>query len=157
MTIELSNTERQELEKIAAKRSNSHSQVVRSRIILLSDEGFGSRKVSRMLGISRDAVQRWRKRWVDSKLKNVKERLEDAPRPGAPTTYTPSLLCAIVALACELPVESGRPITHWTQEELANEVIKRGIVEFISPRAKARFLRGCVKSSYPGAKRWSMS
>jgi len=34
MTIELSNTERQELEKIAAKRSNSHSQIVRSRIII---------------------------------------------------------------------------------------------------------------------------
>jgi transposase len=140
MTIELSNTERQELNKIVAKRSNSHSQVVRSRIILLSDEGYGSRKVSRILGISRDAVQRWRKRWVDSKLKNVKERLEDAPRPGAPVTYTPEQICAIVALACELPIESGRPITHWTQEELALEVIKRGIAKHISPRSVARFL-----------------
>ncbi len=118
MTIELSNTERQELEKMAAKRSNSYSQVVLSQIILLSDEGVGSRnKVSRILGVSRDTVLRWRKRWVDSKLKNVKERLEDAPRPGAPVTDTPSPLCAIVALACELPIESGRPITHWTQEE----------------------------------------
>ncbi len=98
MKIEISNTERQELEKIAAKRSNSHSQVVRSRIILLSNEGFGSRKVSRMLGISRDAVQRWRKRWVDSKLKNVKERLEDAPRPGAPATYTPELCYCSISL-----------------------------------------------------------
>jgi len=140
MTIEVSNTERQELEKIVAKRSNSHSQVVRSRIILLSDEGFGARKVSKMLGVSRDTVQRWRKRWTDSKAKNVRERLEDAPRPGAPATYTPEQICAIVALACELPIESGRPITHWTQEELAFEVIKRGIAKKISPRAKARFL-----------------
>ena len=43
-------------------------------------------------------------------------------------------------MACELPTESGRPITHWTQEELAFEVIKRGIVEYISPRSVARFL-----------------
>jgi len=98
---------------------------------LLSDEGFGARQVSQILGVSRDTVQRWRKRWVDSKHKNVKERLEDAPRPGAPVTYTPEQICAIVALACELPIESGRPITHWTQEELANEVIKRGIVKYI--------------------------
>ena len=140
MKIELSNTERQELEKIAAKRNNSHAQVVRSRIILLSDEGIGARKVSRILGVSRDTVQRWRKRWVDPKLKDVRERLKDAPRPGAPVTYTPEQICAIVALACELPLDCGRPITHWTQEELANEVIKRGIVEFISPRSVARFL-----------------
>jgi len=58
MKIELSNTERQELEKIAAKRNNSHAQVVRSRIILLSDEGIGARKVSRILGVSRDTVLR---------------------------------------------------------------------------------------------------
>ena len=43
MAIEVSNNERQELKEIVSKRSNSHSQVVRSRIILLSDEGFGTR------------------------------------------------------------------------------------------------------------------
>ena len=139
MTIELSNKERQELEKIAAKLSNSHSQVIRSRIILLSDEGFGSRRVSRILGVSRVTQQRWRKRWVESKHKNIKERLEDEPRPGAPATYTAEPICAIVALACELPIEFGRPITHWTQIDIANEVIKRGIVEYISPRSVARF------------------
>ena len=76
---------------------------------------------------------------MDSKLKKVKERLEDAPRPGAPATGTNEQICAIVALACELPIESGRPITHWTFDKLALEVIKRGIVKYISPRAKARF------------------
>ncbi len=98
MTIELSNTERQELKKMVAKRNNSHAQVVRSRIILLSDEGVGSRQVSRILGVSRDTVQRWRKRWVDSRVKKVKERLEDAPRPGAPATYTPELCYCRISL-----------------------------------------------------------
>ena len=45
LKIEISNTERQELKKTVAKRSNSHSQVVRSRIILLS-ESFNSLLVS---------------------------------------------------------------------------------------------------------------
>lgn len=39
MKIELSNIERQELKEIVTKRNNSYAQVVRSKIILLSDEG----------------------------------------------------------------------------------------------------------------------
>jgi hypothetical protein len=44
-------------------------------------------------------------------------------------------------LACEDPrEESGRPITHWSTAELADEAIERGIVESISPRSVGRFL-----------------
>jgi putative transposase len=43
-------------------------------------------------------------------------------------------------VACEDPQESGRPVTHWTPRELAEEVIKRGIVTSISPRSVGRFL-----------------
>ena len=42
--------------------------------------------------------------------------------------------------------DSGRPITHWTPPELADEAKKRGIVESISPRSVGRFLgRGGLK------------
>ncbi len=41
-----------------------------------------------------------------------------------------------------VPVDSERPITHWTQREIAEEAIKRGIVEYISPRAIGHFLKG---------------
>ena len=44
-------------------------------------------------------------------------------------------------MACEKPEESGRPVTHWTNREIADEVMKRGIVEQISPRHAARFLK----------------
>jgi hypothetical protein len=36
---------------------------------------------------------------------------------------------------------SGRPITHWTNAELAAESIKRGIVPSISPSQVGRYLR----------------
>ena len=36
---------------------------------------------------------------------------------------------------------SGRPITHWTAYELADEVVKRGIVVSISPAQVGRSLR----------------
>jgi putative transposase len=62
----------------------------------------------------------------------VGERLQDLPRCGAPGRFTPEQLCQIVALACEKPEQYGRPITHWTNRELADEAIKQGIVESIS-------------------------
>jgi hypothetical protein len=46
-----------------------------------------------------------------------------------------------VAVACEPPEESGRPISHWTSRELADEVKKRRIVAAISPRSVGRFLK----------------
>jgi putative transposase len=71
----------------------------------------------------------------------VEEVLADEPRSGTPPTFTPEQVVRIVALACEDPrEESGRPITHWTPPELADEAIKRGIVKSISPRSVGRFL-----------------
>jgi putative transposase len=68
--------------------------------------------------------------------------LSDASRPGAPGKFTPEQLVVVIAVACELPKESGRPITHWTPCELADEVIKRGVVTSISPRTVGRLLSG---------------
>ena len=69
------------------------------------------------------------------------EVLADEPRPGTPPTFTPEQVVRIVALACEDPrEESGRPITHWSTAELADEAIKRGIVKSISARSVGRFL-----------------
>ena len=46
-----------------------------------------------------------------------------------------------MAVACEPPEKSGRPIDHWTGRELADEVKKRQIVNDISPRSVGRFLK----------------
>ncbi len=60
---------------------------------------------------------------------------------GAGVVETAEQICAIVALACERPAESDRPVTHWSQQELADEAMKRGIVERISQRSVGRFLK----------------
>jgi hypothetical protein len=65
----------------------------------------------------------------------VEEALADEPRPGTPQTFGPEQVVRIVALALEDPrEESGRPITHWSSAELADEAIERGIVQSISAR-----------------------
>jgi len=45
-----------------------------------------------------------------------------------------------LAIACEKPEKYGRPISHWTPRELADEVIKQGIVNTISPRHVGRLM-----------------
>src|SRR5438128_5906709 len=81
-------------------------------------------------------------------LVSVAERLTDAPRCGAPARFTPEQVCQIIALACERPADSHRPISQWSHRELADEIVRRGIVEWISPRHAGRLLnRGRPKSA----------
>ena len=127
--LEVNEEQQAELEAIVRKRTNPQRLVVRARIILLA-----------MAGVS---VQIWHRRWREADQESVEERLGDRPRSGAPATYTPEQVCAIVAIACERPEDSDRPITHWTQRELADEAVKREIVSSISQRAVGHFLKRC--------------
>ena len=71
----------------------------------------------------------------------VAKRLADAPKPGAPPKFTPEQICQIIALACEKPTDCERPISHWSHSELADEIMRRGIVQSISPRHAGRLLK----------------
>jgi len=52
-------------------------------------------------------------------------------------TITAEQICAIIALACELPSDSGHPITHWSQQAVADEAVRRGIIETITGARRA--------------------
>ena len=93
-------------------------------------------------------VRYWRKRWRQAaEGQSVPERLADAPRSGAPATYTPEQICALVAMTCEKPSESERPISHWSQREIADEAMRRGLIANISQRSVGRFLKKRPTSS----------
>ena len=65
-----------------------------------------------------------------------------AVSPAAdPPKFSAEQVTQILALACEPPQDSGRPVTHWTPRELAEEAKQRGIVRSISPRQVGRFLK----------------
>lgn len=150
--IELSQSERQELEQLLKAHKTDQQIALRGRIILEASAGCTNAEIARRQNISIGMVRRWRQRWLDLRALpltelNVKERLEDLPRPGAPPRITADQLCQIVALACEAPEQSGRPISHWTGREIADELMEREIVETISPRHARRLLKRC----YPQA------
>lgn len=161
LTLTLSERQRAILERWRRNKADTPARLVeRCTIILLSADGVSNEEQGRRLDVDRQRVRRWRTRWVkseerlaaaereganDKDLSNlVREVLADDPRPGGPPTFTAEQLTQIIAVACEPPVESGRPVTHWTPTELADEVIKRGIVETISPRHVDRLLKGGI-------------
>jgi putative transposase len=139
--VPLTEKEREELEALVRAHKTSQQIALRARIILLLATGLDAREVARRLEISRTTVRLWRGDWFERAEATVTERLQDNPRPGRPQTFTAEQWCQIMALACEPPANSGRPISHWTPRELAEEVIKRGIVKQISVRHVGRFLK----------------
>jgi transposase len=133
--------QREALEQLVRTHSTPQQVALRARIILHAVEGMGVRESARELGVWPKTARYWRKRWRDADDKcAVCERLADAPRSGAPATYTPEQICAVVAMTCEKPSESERPISQWTQREIADEAIRRGLVPNISQRSVGRFL-----------------
>ena len=140
--------QREVLEQLVRTHSTPQQVALRARIILHAVEGMGVRKSARELGVWPKTARCWRKRWRDAADKcTVCERLADAPRSGAPATYTPEQICAVVAMTCEKPSESERPISQWSQREIADEAIRRGLVPNISQRSVGRFLKKRQTSS----------
>lgn len=149
--VELSLSEKEALEAVTRRHSSGQQLVVRARIILLAHEGKNNQQIARELKITVDTARLWRRRWLGFQEialadLSVSERLEDAPRPGKPPTITAEQVCQIVALACELPLKSERPISQWTGREIADEIKKRHIVEQISPRHARRLLKRGISS-----------
>ncbi|MEM8675375.1 MAG: helix-turn-helix domain-containing protein [Cyanobacteria bacterium P01_G01_bin.67] len=140
--IKLDERERKELEKIVTRHSTPQQVVKRAKIVLLASEGNNHRTIARELGISREMARLWRERWIELKRKDVpvKERLSDAERPGSPTKFSTEQVLKLFALACDPPEKYGRPTSHWTSRELAQEMMKQGIVESISRRQVGRLL-----------------
>lgn len=138
----LTEAEQKELEAIVRKRTTAQRLVERARIILFSAAGDGVAKCSDRVGVAVNTVRLWRCRWKERKGLPPAERLADDPRCGGPARFTPEQVCLILALACEPPEKHGRPMTHWTQQELADEAMKQGIVDYISQRSVGRFLKG---------------
>jgi putative transposase len=159
MPPQLQVDEKQEviLQRILRRATSPQNLVLRAKIVQAGTE-YGRRdtQIGRDLKCSAQTVRAWRHRWLNAgdKLLTIEatddepeleaaiiEVLSDQPRPGSPPKFTAEEVCQIIKVACEDPGLSGRPITKWTPRELADEVVKREIVESISPTQVGRFLK----------------
>ena len=144
--LNLTDEERHGLERLTKRHSSPQQLVLRARMVLAADDGKNNAQIAREFGIDVQTVRRWRKRWlllqpIALKDLSIQERLEDLPRPGAPPQITADQRCQIEALACEDPEDAERPISHWTGREIAEEIMKRGIIDHISARHARRLLK----------------
>ena len=149
--VELSAEVRQDLEALLRRRSLPQQLALRARIILAAADGQNNSQIARLLTLDVDTARFWRNRWLSfapiplSEL-SLDERLSDVPRSGRPIQITAEQRCQIVALACEAPQDAGRTISQWTGREIADEVVKRGILPNISPRHASRLLKKGISS-----------
>jgi putative transposase len=155
--LDVSPLQSQLLEQMVHRSTNAQRLVKRGHIILEAAKGSSNSHIARHLQMGYETVRRWRDRWyvAQDRLQAVEATgmpkllrqamealLTDEPRPGAPETFTFEQFMQIMALACEAPEESQRPVSTWTPRELADEAVKRGIVCRISARTVGRFLKG---------------
>ena len=142
------------LERLVRRATAPRRLAVRAQIILAAAAGERNEPLARRRGCTPTMVRKWRRRWAAAEpdlaaaetgderrvLAASTRALADAPRPGAPLTFTAEQVVQIVALAWEPPATSDRPTSHWTPRDLADEAVMRGIVPAISPRSVERFL-----------------
>lgn len=144
--INLEKEEHLYLEQLIRKQTSPQNEVKRAKILLLANrEGISNKQIAKQLSLDQSDITRWTKRWVERSSDPIEERISDLPRSGAPCQISAEQWCQIMALACETPDNYGIPITHWSHKELANEVIKQGIVPTISASHLGAFLK---KSTY---------
>lgn len=129
--------------------------VQRVGVILMAFAGMLNVTIAQEAGLARKQVGLWRRRWkesfealvaiecreTDAEFRRaIEDILSDAPRSGWTGSFTAEQVTQILAVACEPPEESGRPIDRWTHRELTDEVIAREIVPSISVSQVGRYL-----------------
>ena len=140
--LNLSGDEREQLQKLIDKHNTPQQIAIRAKIILMASEGKNHREIARNLDINRQMARLWRNRWLETEGQelSVFQNLQDQGRVGTPVKFSMEQVIELFALACSPPSDYGRPISHWTPRELADEIMKQGIIESISVRHVGRLL-----------------
>ena len=110
--ITLTPEQEADLQSLVRAHKTPRKLAERVEMMLRSAAGTGVREIARQLGVWPKTVRHWRSRWLSSRAEAAATaRLSDDPRPGAPATFAPEQICAIVALACEQPEKSDLPLS----------------------------------------------
>lgn len=165
--VRVSEKQLEVLEEFSRSRTEARGTVQRASIIVLGFQGLMNMQIAVEVGLNRQQVGVWRQRWQaawDSLClwecneahrlrEGILEVLSDAPRPGSPGTFAAEQVAEILAVACESPKLSERPINRWTHRELRDEVVKREIVKSISVAQIGRYLQQAAVQPHR-AKMW---
>src|SRR6266700_3064118 len=127
--VTLTASERKILKKRAQGAKTAYRDRVRAQVVLAAARGRANPRIAAGLGVSVNMVRKWRGRFADRGLAG----LEDLPRSGRPRVISEADRAAVVALACQLPADTGVPLSRWTGPELAAELVAKGLVSWPVP------------------------
>lgn len=115
ITIELTVEQRNMLLTMSRSTKMESRSVLRSKIILLSNEGKTLDDIVEATGLTRKVVNKWRQRFKEKGINGLK----DAPRPGKKPTITAEQRIMVIQKACSKP-EDG--YTNWSQTRIGEAV-----------------------------------
>lgn len=118
--IQLSDSEREELEKLVRKGHHSARIIRRAQMLLWSDQGKTDLEIADLVKVTPLTVAETRRRWV------TEHRLTDAPRPGGQKKLDGKQEAFLVALACS---EAPDGQETWTMQMLADKLVELGVID----------------------------
>jgi putative transposase len=112
--IFLTEEEQQQLQALAGSRSLPNGLVTRARIILMAAEGHTNQAIAQTIGLSMQAVCKWRKRYTVQGLAGLHDEL----RPGRPRSISDEEVATLVRKTLQTKPKDG---THWTIRSIAKD------------------------------------
>lgn len=84
--ISLTLEEQKKLESVSNKYTSPYYEVMRAKVILFAANDFDNKQIGEKLGLPRQIVSKWRKRFYFKRLLG----LQELPRHGRPRDFSPS-------------------------------------------------------------------
>ena len=113
--IELTASERRELEGLARRRKTAQGLARRARIVLAAADGLENKAIAERVGADANTVGKWRRRFAERRL----DGLYDEPRPGTPRQIGDEEIAEVVRRTLEETPPDG---THWSLRSMARAV-----------------------------------
>jgi transposase len=113
VSIELTDNEREALQRWSRRRRSAAGLAQRSRIVLACAEGLTNTAVAKRVGVSLPTVRRWRGRFAERRL----DGLLDEPRPGRPREISDEQVENVIVKTLESKPPDGG--THWSTRNMA--------------------------------------
>ncbi len=118
--LSVTEAERAELEHRVTAHTTSHRDRTRARVVVLAADGIAGRRIAKEVGLSEQAVCKWRRRFSAQGL----DGLDDSPRSGRPRVYGPTERLVLSAKATE---ERPDVDAQWSHSTLAAAMADAGI------------------------------
>src|SRR5436309_16076483 len=130
--VQLSKTERSELEELIASEAPRSRRVKHAKILLECDLGRSAAKIAYKVGVGHSTVERARQRYAEGGLAAA---LKDKPRPGGVPKLNGTQQTFVIALACS-DTPDGQE--RWSMQMLADKIVELGVVASSVPHDTIR-------------------